>query len=433
MRGGQRRWRVEGEARSETRGIEDGDGAAECSNSQASALTDQSAIGLQFGKETGECRRIGRDHDDLVDGEGAVAMPLIVRLPEILRRVLLTDEESSLRHARLGDEGKREADGHLAAVGQLGEAREIERRVCLEAARGKFAVIAPRVVARKDKHRHTLAGGQEPLVEGGKGKPAGFDRRDQAAIHDGEQFEEIAVKLHEAVAGAERMRGLRRQGEAKTLIPCSRRVEIAHAENKVVKRTFYRHGGTLAEMTGGGNLGYRGVHGMWKTGMAKSNTDTSIELYRLVDDGEIPNNETLPLIVYRDALPPDADPADAFEALFARNGWSGGWRNGIYPYHHYHSTAHEVLGIPKGAARVRFGGDKGETVAVRAGDVVVVPPGSATRRKARAPISSSSAPIPTDAVRISAPARATSGHARLPTSPRSRCLTPTPCSGKPGR
>jgi uncharacterized protein YjlB len=128
-------------------------------------------------------------------------------------------------------------------------------------------------------------------------------------------------------------------------------------------------------MTGDGNLGYHGVPGMWEAGMAKSNTETSIELYRLVDDGAIPNNEALPLIVYRAALPPDADPAGAFEALFARNGWSGGWRNGIYPYHHYHSTAHEVLGIAKGEARARFGGDKGETVAVRAGDVVVVPAG----------------------------------------------------------
>jgi len=63
--------------------------------------------------------------------------------------------------------------------------------------------------------------------------------------------------------------------------------------------------------------------------MAKSNTGAAFELYRLNDDGAIPNNETLPLIVYRAALPPSTDPAGAFEALFARNGWSGGWRNGI--------------------------------------------------------------------------------------------------------
>src|SRR5438876_9650404 len=110
-----------------------------------------------------------------------------------------------------------------------------------------------------------------------------------------------------------------------------------------------------------------------RVSMAKSNSGTSFELYRLVDDGAIPNNKTLPLIVYRAALPPGGDPAGAFEALFARNGWSGGWRNGIHPYHHYHSNAHEVLGIAKGEARVRFGGDKGKTIAVRAGDVVVVP------------------------------------------------------------
>jgi uncharacterized protein YjlB len=85
--------------------------------------------------------------------------------------------------------------------------------------------------------------------------------------------------------------------------------------------------------------------------------------------------KALPLIVYRAALPRGGDPAGAFEALFARNGWSGGWRNGIFPYHHDHSNAYEVLGIAKGEVRVRFGGDKGEAVAVRAGDVVVVPAG----------------------------------------------------------
>src|SRR5260370_5467933 len=118
-----------------------------------------------------------------------------------------------------------------------------------------------------------------------------------------------------------------------------------------------------------------------ETGMAKSNTETSIELYHLVDDGAIPNNQALPLIVYRAALPPGGDPASAFEALFARNGWSGGWRNGIFPYHHYHSNAHEVLGIASGQSRVRFGGDKGESVDVRQGDVVAVPAGVSHKRE----------------------------------------------------
>jgi uncharacterized protein YjlB len=109
--------------------------------------------------------------------------------------------------------------------------------------------------------------------------------------------------------------------------------------------------------------------------MAPKADDATIELYRLVDDGVIPNNAALPLIVYRGALPSSGETAEQFETLFARNGWSGGWRSGIFAYHHYHSTAHEVLGIASGQARLRFGGDRGETVEVRQGDVVVLPAG----------------------------------------------------------
>ncbi|HEX2137761.1 MAG TPA: cupin domain-containing protein [Microvirga sp.] len=95
------------------------------------------------------------------------------------------------------------------------------------------------------------------------------------------------------------------------------------------------------------------------------------------DDGLVPNS-TLPLVVRRGAIPPSAsDPAKAFEATFQKNGWSNAWRNGIEDYHHYHSNAHEVLGIAVGSATVRFGGEGGETVGVTAGDVVIVPAGVA--------------------------------------------------------
>jgi uncharacterized protein YjlB len=99
-------------------------------------------------------------------------------------------------------------------------------------------------------------------------------------------------------------------------------------------------------------------------------------VHRFADDGVVPNNPTLPLLVYPGALDlPGADPAAACEALFAANGWGGSWRDGIYPFPHYHSTAHEVLGICRGEAKVRFGGNAGIALTVRAGDVVVIPAG----------------------------------------------------------
>ena len=98
---------------------------------------------------------------------------------------------------------------------------------------------------------------------------------------------------------------------------------------------------------------------------------TDPETYRFEDDGRIVNSP-LPLLLYRSALP--AGPA-AMERAFAANGWSGAWRDGIFDYHHFHSIAHEVLGIAAGQARVMFGGPRGRIVPVAAGDVVVIPAG----------------------------------------------------------
>ena len=103
--------------------------------------------------------------------------------------------------------------------------------------------------------------------------------------------------------------------------------------------------------------------------MSKSATET-VELHRF------PKATDLPLILYRGAIAAEGKAsAKTFEQLFARNGWPGAWRNGIYPYHHFHATAHEVLGIAAGRATVRIGGPEGSVVEVRAGDVVVIPAG----------------------------------------------------------
>jgi uncharacterized protein YjlB len=122
------------------------------------------------------------------------------------------------------------------------------------------------------------------------------------------------------------------------------------------------------------------------TGMAKPSAQSVRQSIResvahetmFADDGTIPNNPKLPFIHYRSpvALPETGDPAALFETLFERNGWGSSWRNGIYDYVHYHSSTHEVLGVARGQARVRFGGKQGKIFELHAGDVAVLPAGT---------------------------------------------------------
>ena len=105
--------------------------------------------------------------------------------------------------------------------------------------------------------------------------------------------------------------------------------------------------------------------------------------FRFTDDGLVPNNPTLPFLVYRGAVDvAGRDPAAVIERRFAANGWGDMWRNGIYPFTHYHSCIHEALGIARGRARVRFGGSSGEELEVAAGDVAVLPAGTGHQRLA---------------------------------------------------
>lgn len=96
------------------------------------------------------------------------------------------------------------------------------------------------------------------------------------------------------------------------------------------------------------------------------------------DDGIIPNNPTLPLLVYRGAvdLAGTPNPEGVIERTFSRNRWGDMWRNGIFQYVHYHSMIHEAMGIARGRAKVRFGGENGAVVELGPGDVVVLPAGT---------------------------------------------------------
>ena len=101
------------------------------------------------------------------------------------------------------------------------------------------------------------------------------------------------------------------------------------------------------------------------------------EVLELSRNAWVPNNAQLPVLWYRGVFDLSGpDPASRLEQVFVRNGWPPKWRNGIYDFHHYHSTAHEVLGIAAGSARVVLGGPGGHELTLAAGDIVVLPTGT---------------------------------------------------------
>ena len=98
--------------------------------------------------------------------------------------------------------------------------------------------------------------------------------------------------------------------------------------------------------------------------------------FDFVDDGLVPNSK-MPFLVYKDVIDvANAHPEKTIEVLFGANGWGGMWRNGVYDFAHYHATVHEVLGVARGHAKVRFGGDHGEVLDISAGDIAILPAGT---------------------------------------------------------
>jgi len=113
------------------------------------------------------------------------------------------------------------------------------------------------------------------------------------------------------------------------------------------------------------------------TGGKTFSHNSSVEPMQLFfkDDGQIPNSR-YPLLIYKNAFELRGDEgASWLEKHFREQNWTNSWRNGIYSFHHYHSTSHEVLGIYSGSALVHLGGEQGQKVKIEAGDIIIIPAG----------------------------------------------------------
>src|SRR5262245_733437 len=90
---------------------------------------------------------------------------------------------------------------------------------------------------------------------------------------------------------------------------------------------------------------------------------------------DVPNSN-LPVLLFRGILAPQATAkANTFREAFRKNGWSGVWTDSIYDYTHFHSNAHEVLGIAEGQVSILLGGEDGRVFRLKAGDMIVLPAG----------------------------------------------------------
>jgi uncharacterized protein YjlB len=104
----------------------------------------------------------------------------------------------------------------------------------------------------------------------------------------------------------------------------------------------------------------------------------TIKHYFIRNNNRFPNNEKLPVILYQKILNlPAIMKARLIRTLFKKNGWYNSWKGGVFTYHHYHSTTHEVLGFYKGRTTLLLGGDNGTEISVEKGDVLIIPAGVA--------------------------------------------------------
>lgn len=108
------------------------------------------------------------------------------------------------------------------------------------------------------------------------------------------------------------------------------------------------------------------------------NPTSEVKQLIIAGNKKFPNNLNLPVLVYQQVLNvPTSDEAGYIKNVFEQNGWSNSWTDTIYTYHHYHSNAHEVVGVSRGRCMVMLGGDDEVITTLEKGDVIVIPAGVA--------------------------------------------------------
>src|SRR4051794_41555565 len=102
-----------------------------------------------------------------------------------------------------------------------------------------------------------------------------------------------------------------------------------------------------------------------------------LETWQAPPGDTIPNHPRFAVLIYRGT---GLDDPAAARARFASHGWGGSWVDGIFDFHHFHSSSHEALAIVSGTATVELGGPQGESFKVSAGHRPRLPAGTRHRR-----------------------------------------------------
>src|SRR5215831_8173166 len=171
-------------------------------------------------------------------------MRLVLGLPEVSLRTVLTDKEGDPGHVRGLGKGQRESDCCLCSIRHLGDALEVEWRKGRKTGCGEAADVAARIITFEYHHRKAVSlPYRSPIMI-----PETEERWRSFKVVvnepvwpiDLQEFDEVlARELREAVRRAHPiiMPRSRRQGEAKLLIDPTRALQVLNRHHNMIDVT----------------------------------------------------------------------------------------------------------------------------------------------------------------------------------------------------